>query len=234
MARRLQVASKRRWAANEAAKLRIVVDRRENPPLYFHHIIPLTWGDLSVGRYSIDGYEEWAAADRFTLDALASGICGRRKQTWDRLHALAARRYRMVVVDALLSDVSQARYQCRADPSAVMGSVNAIQMDIGIPVVWAGSSIVAADMVVSFLRLAAARIMEEGKNDTGKDVQAGRGSGKSTEGVSGSGANAADGRQVRGHHGADGDNRGSAKTRKPPPRVCQEKRASGDGGDAGS
>ena len=210
-------------AIKEAGQLAVIVDRRESCPLPFPAGTPMVWGDVKVGRYSIAGYEDKVAVDRFSLSGLVAGVCNKRSETWKRLTALAELRHRMVVVDAALGEVIMRQYQGRVDPRAVLGSVNAIQIDMGIPVVWAGHEFYGARMVESFLRLAVLRILE-GHNGKAKIMSDSDRSGAGAAGSPGVGADDADGRKVRGHHGAAGNQRAGSKTGKPTLGVRAEKR----------
>jgi ERCC4-type nuclease len=139
---------------------KLIVDRREHEALVFPAGTPLTWGHLYAGRYSIEGYERRVAVEHMTLSSLARAVSRDRSRLWARLERMCWLDAAALVVSASMPEMMLHGYSSRVMPPCVLGSCNAIMIDFGIPVVWAGNRGCAAQMVASFLRLAARRMDE--------------------------------------------------------------------------
>jgi ERCC4-type nuclease len=94
---------------------------------------------LETGDYSIRGLEHSVTIERKTLgDAVNTVIHG-----WMRfrkeLYRMAGMDYGIVVIEASVEDILAKNYESDAEPLSVLGKLNAITIDHGIPVVFAGS-----------------------------------------------------------------------------------------------
>ena len=124
-----------------------------------------------AGRYSLEGYERRVAVEHMSLTALARSVSRERSRLWARLERMCWLDAAALVVSASLPEMMLHGYSSRVQPVCVLGSVNAIMIDFGIPVVWAGNRGCAAQLVVSFLRLAARR-MDESREEVRNGTQA--------------------------------------------------------------
>jgi ERCC4-type nuclease len=136
------------------AKIPVVIDTREQEGHAWEfntdHFSPIS-KKLNTGDYSILGYEDIITVERKTLgDAVSSLI-----HDWNRfrrcLYRMAGMDHAIVVIEASIEDVLGKKYESDAEPLAVLGKLNAITIDHGIPVVFAGSRLVAVTFAERFL-----------------------------------------------------------------------------------
>lgn len=138
-------------------QLTVVVDSREQQPLRFAGLAAEQRGTLKSGDYSLLGHEDRIAVERKSLPDLVGSLSAGRERLWREMERLSSLAAAALVVESPLRAVYEWRYRSKMHPSAVIGSCNAIMLDFGIPVIWAGDCGTAARWVVSFLRLAAKR-----------------------------------------------------------------------------
>ncbi len=142
-------------ASVEAApEVTIVVDTREQTPWTFEGAVlrelaamksaaavkvATVRGTLDTGDYALLGREDAARIERKSLEDFIT-CCGReRARFWRELERLAAYPTKAVIVEASISSAELATYRSRISPVSVLASANAILVDFGIPVVWAGT-----------------------------------------------------------------------------------------------
>jgi DNA excision repair protein ERCC-4 len=138
----------------------VVCDSREQRPYQFPDgRVFVVRRALPAGDYSIEGMERELAVERKELGDLVNTITGRdNRERWKReLEKLRTYRLARVVVEACVHDVLAARYRSPALPSSVLSAVLAVEVDYGIPVVWAGDR-ASAERYVEALLLRAARV----------------------------------------------------------------------------
>lgn len=114
-----------------------VVDSREQTPLKFDPTkLATTVKCLPVADYSLDGLETEIAIERKSLPDLVSSLSTERLRFTRELEKLAKYRFSRLLVEADISDVVNHHYRSRMYPSAILGSLFAVEVDLGIPVSW--------------------------------------------------------------------------------------------------
>ncbi|MCG2772494.1 MAG: ERCC4 domain-containing protein [Desulfobacterales bacterium] len=118
-----------------------MIDTREQQPFTFtgYDVVTGT-ATLSVGDYSLPGFEDRAAIERKSLDDLIGCLMNSSRARFERELA-RGRHYDLfaVVVEASLADVSQGRYQSAMKPQAALQSIITFQVRYRTPFIWAGS-----------------------------------------------------------------------------------------------
>jgi ERCC4-type nuclease len=133
----------------------VLIDTRERTPWAFDTDLFVTErATLRTGDYSIRGLEDRIALERKNLGDLVGSVI----QDWTRfrkeLYRLAAFDVAAIVVEADLADVMNHRYESEAQPASVIGRVNGIFLDHGVPVYFWGPRQCCQTMVERFLQLA--------------------------------------------------------------------------------
>ena len=136
-------------------KLEILVDTREQMPWTFsEQHFRTTRATLPAGDYSLPGLEMSLALERKNLGDFVSTVI----QNWLRfrkeLIRLSGYDLAAVVVEANLSQIVNHQYESEASPASVLGRMDAIFLDHGIPVFLWGDRVLASQKAGQFLRLA--------------------------------------------------------------------------------
>lgn len=113
---------------------------------------------LDTGDYTVKGLEHKLTIERKTLgDAVNTVI-----HAWTRfrktLYRMSGMECSIVLIEAAVRDVLEHRYESDADPLAVLGKLNSITIDHGIPVVFAGDRECAIVYAGRFLLQAAKKL----------------------------------------------------------------------------
>lgn len=142
-----------------ATLIPVLIDTREQRPWEFDcEMFATERTSLRTGDYSIAGLE-----DRFCIERKSLGdFVGTVIQDWLRfrkeLYRLAGFDHAAIVVEANIEDVFNHKYESDAQPASVIGKVNSIFLDHGIPVYFWGPRPVCTAMVERFLILAAKKL----------------------------------------------------------------------------
>ncbi len=140
-------------------KIAVKIDTREQRPWALNEELFATErATLTTGDYSIAGLEDRFAIERKSLgDAVGTFIHG-----WLRfrreLNRLSCFDLALIVIEADISDVLEHRYESDAEPMSVLGRINSITIDTGIPVCFWGKRDDCVTMVERFLILAAKKL----------------------------------------------------------------------------
>lgn len=124
----------------------LVVDDREKRPLVFRRL-PSVVGRLETGDYQISGAWYGFAVERKTVADLVRSLTWGRDRFFDEAARLARYRFRRLLVVGSRADVRFHRYLAEVSPSRVLGSVACLEVDYGLPAVWAVDEGEAAEMV---------------------------------------------------------------------------------------
>lgn len=140
-------------------KIPVLIDTREQRPWEFDgDLFTTSRVTLTTGDYSLDGHSERIAIERKSLGDFVGTVI----QDWTRfrkeLYRLAAFDVAAIVVEADLADVFNHKYESEAAPASVIGRVNGIFLDHGIPVYFWGVRGCCNAMVERFLVLAAKKL----------------------------------------------------------------------------
>jgi DNA excision repair protein ERCC-4 len=123
----------------------IVVDSREQTPLRFTRL-PSVEGTLRTGDYSLTGFESHFAIERKSLEDLVGSLSRERERFMHEIDRLRGYDFCRLLVIGGESDVHVRAYRSRMDPKAVIASLAAIEAR-GVPLVWARTPAMAAEMV---------------------------------------------------------------------------------------
>ena len=120
-------------------KIPVIIDTREQLPWEFDADTFTTQrGTIWGGDYTIAGLQDVIRIERKSLgDAVQTVI-----HEWGRfrksLFKLAGMDFGCVVVEATPRDILERKYESDAEPNSVLGRLISIQIDHGVPVVFAG------------------------------------------------------------------------------------------------
>ncbi len=125
-------------------KIPLVVDNREQVTWDFNpELFACIRGTLTTGDYAPLGMEDVISLERKTLgdavNTLIHGFTRFRKE----LYRLAAMDHAALVIEASIEDIWLHKYESDAEPLAVIGRLNGVMIDHGIPVIMAGSRAMA-------------------------------------------------------------------------------------------
>lgn len=121
----------------------VLVDTREQAPMdfgrfdnWFAGAKPAT---LETGDYSIQGMESLVTLERKSLNDLVSTLMHNRPRFFRQLERMQAYPYRAILVEASYTDV-KSPYSFTSDtaahPNGVSGSLDALEVRFGIPVIY--------------------------------------------------------------------------------------------------
>lgn len=133
-------------------KIPLVIDTREQTPWTFvDDLFTTQRGTLVTGDVSVRGLESVIAIERKTLGDAVSTVIHQWNRFRRELYRLAAMDCPLFVVEASVQDILDKRYESEAEPLAVLGRLNSIIIDHGIPVIFAGNRATAETYVERFL-----------------------------------------------------------------------------------
>ncbi len=107
-----------------------------------------------TGDYSISGLEDRVCLERKNLGDLVGSLIQDFIRFRKELYRLAAFDVSAIVVEANIEDVFNHKYESDAQPSSVIGRVNGIFLEHGVPTFFWGPRPVCTVMVERFLLLA--------------------------------------------------------------------------------
>jgi DNA excision repair protein ERCC-4 len=128
-------------ASVRQVSIKILIDSREQNPFTFKgYQASSEAATLSVGDYSIPGFQDQAAIERKELNDLISCLMNSNRDRFERELA-RARHYELfyIVVEASLEDVSQGRYRSEMKPHSALQSIIAFQVRHRLSILWAGN-----------------------------------------------------------------------------------------------
>jgi ERCC4-type nuclease len=109
---------------------------------------------LDAGDYSLVGLEGIVSLERKSIADLVHTVISDWLRFRKELYRLAGHDLAAIVVEANLEDVLAHRYESEANPESVLGRVNSIYCDHGIPVLFWGPRATAVHMAEKFLLMA--------------------------------------------------------------------------------
>lgn len=126
---------------------RIIVDTREQAPLAFTRLAHEVSG-LNTGDYSFSGGETFMAIERKSIADLVGCCVGVDRARFEReLHRLRGFPFKRLLVVGTQEEIASHQYRSRIDPSAVLGTLAAIEVRYEVPVVFAPTPVDAAFLV---------------------------------------------------------------------------------------
>lgn len=133
----------------------ILVDTKEKMPWTFDpQRFDMTVKNLRTGDYSIAGLEDRVAIERKTLGDFVNTVIHNWIRFRKELVRLSSFDVAAIVVEADLNAVALHQYESDASPASVLGRMNGIFLDHGVPVFMWGDRVLASQMAGALLALA--------------------------------------------------------------------------------
>lgn len=121
----------------------VLVDTREQAPLSFAQFDNWLAGTktvtLETGDYSVEGMEALVCLERKSLNDLVSTLMHQRERFFRELERMRAYPYRAILVEASYEDIKSPytfTQDVMAHPNGVSGSLDALEVKFGIPVIY--------------------------------------------------------------------------------------------------
>ena len=139
---RLMVKRKGHSITKKIPKPVVLVDTREQFPLSFAHfsnwIAETKKQKLDAGDYSVQGMEHLLMLERKSLADLITTLMQNRKRFFKSCERLSMYRWRALLVEASYEDIKSPYDEgyTKAHPNAVSGSLDALEVKFGIPVIY--------------------------------------------------------------------------------------------------
>lgn len=127
----------------------ILIDKREQRPLRFEAATEETV--LPVGDYSLRGLSAEVVIERKSLPDLAMCCGADRERFIEQIERMRDYRFRALVVEARLTEVSIGAYRSRIEPRSVVGTLIKVAQDLSVPVWFAEDARGAAELVEQML-----------------------------------------------------------------------------------
>jgi ERCC4-type nuclease len=121
----------------------IAVDTREQEPYTFLRGTTARV-KLDSGDYSVVGCESRIAVERKSMADFYNTVIKNRRRFYAELQRLGRMDRAVVLVEANWRDLLDHAYAGGAAVTALEGTVHAIEIDFGVPVIWAGDRQAAA------------------------------------------------------------------------------------------
>jgi ERCC4-type nuclease len=128
------------------ARPRVLVDSREQRPWVFSPAVDVEFGvSLPTSDYSLAGATDICAIERKSIaDLVMSCASKERERFWECMKRLALYKHKALIVEGAMSDILAGAYRSQASPQSVIATTLAMQIDLGVGVVWAGDRTEAA------------------------------------------------------------------------------------------
>ena len=140
---RLIVKRNRSSITRQIPKPVVLVDTREQMPFDFSRFPNWIAGEkrkaLRVGDYSVEGMEELLILERKSLSDLISTLMQNRVRFFAGCQKMAQYRWRALLVEASYEDIKTVHHDelcTQAHPNAVSGTLDALEVKFGIPVIY--------------------------------------------------------------------------------------------------
>lgn len=138
--------------SKQPQKIPLVIDTREQLPWAFNaELFVCAPGTLRTGDVSVLGLEDVIACERKTLGDAVNTVIHQHTRWRRELYRLSAMDHPLIVIEASVEDIVQKRYESDAEPAAVLGRINGILIDHGVPVIFAGNREMATTFVERWL-----------------------------------------------------------------------------------
>jgi ERCC4-type nuclease len=129
----------------------ILVDTREQTPFVFSEDVATERATLAAGDYSIAGYTDRIVFERKSLSDLVQCCTFERDRFMDQCRRLGEYERAAIVVESTVLDVAAKVYRGATSPRSIIGTVNAVWLDYGVPTFWLGNAQLAARAVERML-----------------------------------------------------------------------------------
>lgn len=148
---RLVVKRKGKSITRKIPKPTVIVDTREQTPFEFTNhdnwIAETKRQKLDAGDYSVVGMEKLLTLERKTLTDLITSLIQHRKRFFRLCEKLAKYRWRALLVEASYENIKSPYYdlETQAHPNAVSGTLDALEVRYGIPVIYTSRNCALAE-----------------------------------------------------------------------------------------
>lgn len=129
----------------------VLVDTREQAPLRFSDAVNVEVCALPTGDYSLRGFTEHVAIERKSKADLVACVGPERERFMEQMQRLAGYQVRALVVEASWDELTAGVYRSNTNPKSVTGTLLALVVDRGIPVLLVGSAREAGSAVERML-----------------------------------------------------------------------------------
>jgi ERCC4-type nuclease len=123
----------------------IIIDTREKEPFSLRANHP-NWitgerrATLKTGDYTVEGMENILCLERKSLPDLVACTVTNRQRFIDSCHRLSGFRWKAILIEATLEDIKRGFEQSdilsNVHPNAVCGTLDAIEVKFGIPIIY--------------------------------------------------------------------------------------------------
>lgn len=149
----------------------IIVDTREQQPLEFRRL-PSVRAGLQSGDYSYAGGANLFAVERKSLGDLVSCCVGDNRTRFEReMHRLRGFHFKRLLVIGHLDELMKGTYRSRINPASVMASLKAWEVRYDLPVVFAPTAQLAAELVESWIAWHARDVLSRASEITSAVVE---------------------------------------------------------------
>jgi DNA excision repair protein ERCC-4 len=138
-------------SCKETARPVVLVDTREQAPLTFSDAVDVEVCSLETGDYSVKGYTAEVRIERKSKADLVACVGPERERFMEQMQRLAGYQIRALVVEASWEELAAGAYRSNMNPKSVTGTLLALVVDRGIPVLLVGSAREAAEAVERML-----------------------------------------------------------------------------------
>jgi ERCC4-type nuclease len=140
-------------------RIKVVVDTREKVPWEFDAaLFEIVHAGLPAGDYSLAGLEDRLAIERKSLGDFVGTVIGQWLRFRKELNRLSGYDCAAIAIEANLEQIFEHRYESEATPASILGRMNAIFLETGIPCFLCGPRLQAAEMAARFLTLASKKL----------------------------------------------------------------------------
>ena len=130
----------------------VLIDTREQRPWTFSSDTTTEFVTLTEGDYSLAGFSDRVRVERKSLADLVGSITTGRERFLSECQRLMAFEFRCLIVESRIDAVLGHCYRSETRPQSVLGSVIALQVDYGLPCIWAGDPVTAANICERMFR----------------------------------------------------------------------------------
>lgn len=137
--------------------MHLLIDTREKLPWVFNDTVNTTIQALPAGDYRLVSSSIAAVIERKSEDDLVNTLVHSRKRFQRELAKLRDYDHACVVVESSIAALLRHEYRSEIDPTRLLDMVAGVEVDWGIPVVWAGDRPAAIVYAEAWFRRVARR-----------------------------------------------------------------------------
>lgn len=133
----------------------VLVDTREQCPLMIQRF-PVERATLPFGDYSLKGFHDLnnpgIIFERKSVPDLIGSLTAGRERFLREVEGLRRFRFAAIVIEGEQADVAAGNFRSKANPDAVLASLEAVEVRAGVHVLWCGDPVGAASTVERLVR----------------------------------------------------------------------------------